>query len=445
MSRRRLKRWVKAHPTLLKQAVFLLLALALINYINRFRDDGPIGERLEKLVNTYAADDGFWGVVLVASQGDTLLHRAWGLADASTGHRNTIRTRFPAGDVTQLLTRGAAAVMATKHHLDADSMITTIQGQPLPQAVTLFQLLNHYSGLADAYARDIRLSLPVMQKRPIAPVALRRRLLQYAPDTTAGAVRRYHRTGPALARLALEEWTDSPYESWVRCHLFKPLNMVHSTLGVWGDTLSLACGHRLQNTQWINQKRVPLSYYAGTADWVCTARDMAALSALPGLPGMTQPKALRLQGRLDHYGRLPGFRSAFLHMPLQDLTVVILANQDHVSVEDMATQLATLVLERLLIDLPSDSLACFSGLYEGKNVNGQPLRFLVRMEDSQLMMTVPGHGDETLTVQLRPESPTRFLTELFRLHLNMVVDFPASDACRLNISGLVIEARRIGP
>lgn len=443
MKKRALKRWVVAHPVLVKQLAFLLLALALINYINRFRSDGPLGETLEKLVNTYAADNGFWGVVLVVSHGDTLLHNAWGPADGERGERNNVNTRFPAGDVTQLLTRGAAAVMAAQYHFDADSMITEIQGQLLPQPVTLFQLLNHYAGLSDAYAKDMRLSLPEMQERPIAPAALLHRLLQYAPDTLAGAVRRYHRTGPALARLAMSAMIDTPYAAWVGQHLFQPLNMTHSTLGVWGDTLSLARGHRHQQTQCIPQKRVSLSYYAGAADWVCTARDMAALSALPGLPGVARPESLRLLGRLDHYGRMPGYRSAFLHMPLQELTVVILANQAPVSVEDMATQLATLVLQRRLIELPPDSLAPFCGLYEGRNVNGEPLRFLVKMDESQLMMTVPGHGDETLTVQLRPESPQRFLTELFRLHLNVVVDFLAPDRCTLNISGWTVKARRI--
>ena len=133
---------------------------------------------------------------------------------------------------------------------------------------------------------------------------------------------------------------------------------------------------------------------------------------------------------------------AFWSMPSQALCVVILSNRDPAPVEDMAQQLATLVLRRRVIELPPDSLSPFVGQYQGMGPDGLPLSVFVTLEESHLSLDLPGEDRDRLHVILRPVSPRRFLTEFLRLNLNLTVDFPSPGVCRLDLGGPMVTLTR---
>lgn len=432
---------LRSRPGLPKPVLVLFAVMVGLYALDRFLMQKPLGQTLARLVASYADDDGFSGVVLVVAGDDTLLHAAYGLADPATRRSNTPHTRFPVGDISQLFTRGAVALLAAEGRLDPDSVFDRIGGRNLPHAVTLRQLLNHRSGLADAYVKDPRLAFEFLQNRPIDKTDLIRRLTQYAPDSTADADRQYGRTGPALAALALDGILPEGYDAFVQEMLLRPLGMAGASVGAWGDTLQLAVGQVQSEGQWMSVLRPDLSHYPGAADGVMTANDLARWRRVQTLlpdDSLTQS----LLGRQEHYGRLVGCRTAFWSMPSQALCVVILSNRDPAPVEDMAQQLATLVLRRRVIELPPDSLSPFVGQYQGMGPDGLPLSVFVTLEESHLSLDLPGEDRDRLHVILRPVSPRRFLTEFLRLNLNLTVDFSLPGVCYLDLGGPMVTLTR---
>ena len=432
----------KPRPGLHKPVVVAFAVMAGLYALDRILMQSPLDKALGKLVESYAQDDGFSGVVLVAAGDDTLLHAAYGPADAATQRPNTLDTRFPVGDVSQLFVRGAVALLAAQARLDPDSAFDRINGRSLPHAVTFRQLLGHRSGLADAYPKDPRLAFESLQNRPIDKADLLRRLTQYAPDSTDDAGRQYGRTGPALAALTLDGILSEGYDAFVQKALLTPLGMAGAGLGVWGDTLRLARGQIQSDGQWNPVPRPDLTHYPGAADGVMTARDLARWRGIGSLLP-ADSNGISLLGKQEHYGRLAGCRSAFWHMPSQGLCIVILGNRDPAPVEDLATQLATVVLRRRFIDLPPDSLSRFCGRYSGAGPDGRLLWVAVVQEEGLLTLDLPGEGEDRLQVVLRPVSSSRFLAEFLRLSLNLAVDFPSPDVCRMDLGGPIISLARV--
>ncbi|MCK5147440.1 beta-lactamase family protein [bacterium] len=419
---------------------FIVMAIAIVQFYNRITGQMPIEKELARLVKTYVEGSGFSGVIMVVSESDTLLYRGYGKADYEADIPNTLETQFPVGDLTQLITRGVAALMADNGLIDPDSSITTVAGHTLPQPVTLRQLLQHRSGLSDAYTKDILLALPGRQREPIDRDMLLRRLIKYPPDTLAGIVKNYNRTGYALAAAVMNERLQGHWRDWIDSNLFKPLNMT----GAGFNYSSVAAGYRLNGEEWVLSDSLYLSHYPGTCDIVCTAGDMFKWIKILSDPLFKNDDNRSLLGKMDHSGRLPGYCSVIMHMPLQQLTIVILSNFENANVEDLSTHLATLVLRRRIIKelyLP-EKWYSWRGIYESHPFEDDSMRLIIHGDEQHLKMTLPG-DKSILTVELHPESEMRYIAELYGLMLNIVVDFSHSGKCRLNISGWNVEATRI--
>ena len=103
-----------------------------------------------------ALDDGFSGVALVRSRGETVLHEAAGCASRELAIPNTVDTVFDIGSITKQYT--AALVMALQEagRLGVGDRLTDHFGDvPDDKAdITIHQLLTHTAGLGDGFGAD---------------------------------------------------------------------------------------------------------------------------------------------------------------------------------------------------------------------------------------------------------------------------------------------------
>src|SRR5687767_14278207 len=84
----------------MKKIFVLLCALAMV--VMAFSQN--LQPRLDSIVAAYANTYKFNGSVLIARQGTVILHKGYGLRDATSGARNTANTIYQIGSVTKQFT-----------------------------------------------------------------------------------------------------------------------------------------------------------------------------------------------------------------------------------------------------------------------------------------------------------------------------------------------------
>lgn len=294
-------------------------------------------------------------VVLAIRAGDTLLHRAYGVAEVENGVPLTAGHVFQLASITKQFTAAAILRLAADGRVDLDASITRYlpdaptQGHP----ITVRQLLNHTSGIPD-YAESPRIR------------TLKR--LDLPPDTLVGLVRgtplyfepgdqmRYSNTGFVLLGQLIERITGMPYHSYVEEQVLRPAGARETRFCNPGALVPrLARGYTaasggLKPADFISP-HVPFS-----AGGFCgTASDLAVWNAgLHGARGgrvlpaelhqvMQQPARIRggrttryglgltlssIGGRraLSHGGDIDGFTTFTAWLPDDSLNVVVLIN-----------------------------------------------------------------------------------------------------------------------
>jgi D-alanyl-D-alanine carboxypeptidase len=113
-----------------------------------------LSARAEKLAGT----DQFSGAVLVARNGEVLLHEAWGLADRETGTPNTPDTRFRIGSMNKMFTAVVTLELVEAGKLALDDTV----GKRLPDypnsdvasKVAVRHLLTHTGGTGDIFGPE---------------------------------------------------------------------------------------------------------------------------------------------------------------------------------------------------------------------------------------------------------------------------------------------------
>jgi CubicO group peptidase (beta-lactamase class C family) len=303
-----------------------------------------------------AVDDGGWaGAAVAVVRGcDTLVLRAYGVADAELDVPMPADAIFQIGSITKQFTGAALAQLAEQGQLSLDDPITRF----LPDyptrghRITVRQLLNHTSGIRE------HTDLPEFWA--LAPRSLPRDSLvaMFAArplDSAPGSAMRYDNSGYFLAGLVIECASGMPYAEYLRRHLFEPAGMrdTHYCSNV-ALVKKRAKGYRRTLDGLERPPHLDFAWpYAGGA--LCsTVRDLVAWNRALHTGGLLPTAAYRtlvapgmlddgsrlryalglrtdsLSGRraLSHSGGIPGFGAHMDHFPDDSLTIVVLANTE---------------------------------------------------------------------------------------------------------------------
>ena len=128
----------------------LALALLLIALRVSAQDTNAVVAAIDKA----AAEDRFSGVVLLAKDGQPVMTRAWGYADAAKTTPNRIDTKFNIGSLNKFFTQVAIGQLAAAGKLAlSDTIRMHLPDYPSPAAdkITIQQLIDHRSGLGDTF------------------------------------------------------------------------------------------------------------------------------------------------------------------------------------------------------------------------------------------------------------------------------------------------------
>lgn len=278
--------------------------------------------------------------------------------EAHEGVPVEVATVFEVGSVTKTFTAALVAELASEGVLGLDDPIDRwVEDAPGPDGITLRQLLQHTSGLADA-ADDPRY-IPEMISGP-ARVWKPRDTFEYLgePVGAPGEGFHYSSTGYLVAGLALEAATGQSLDALLRERIFEPHDLsrtffgateeplpplAHPFIDINGDGVAEDLARLVPSTAFLTAAGAAGAILSNATDLV---RWMRALhtgeavhpEAYRAMTSFVDRSDGRRYGlgvlrdehmdfvRLGHEGNSAGYSAAAWHLPVEEITIVVLTN-----------------------------------------------------------------------------------------------------------------------
>lgn len=334
-------------------------------------DANTLRPPLEQLLATRVPAAGPGVVVLVARRDAVLFRGARGMASIELGVPMTpehvlrigsVTKQFAAATLLKLVDEGRAQL--------ADPLSKYLPAFPNGNQITLAQLLNHTSGVKTYTGIPGYIAGPA--RRDLSTAELVSEIGRLPVDFAPGATYAYNNSSYVLVGAVIEAITRRPWHAQVAM-LLQPLGITHTTWDDPGVVIpGMAQGYSI-NARGLPARPLMLSmtqpHAAGalvsSADdlwrWNLALHNGQVLSA-EGYRRMTTPEGAAAQGRgygyglmagllggqavLWHNGGIPGFTSALIWLPQDQLTVVVLRNSDspEINPAQLAREIAALAL-----------------------------------------------------------------------------------------------------
>ncbi len=329
-----------------------------------------IARQAEAALGQAATVDGPGAVVLIA-RGDAVIYRgALGRANLELGVPLAPDQTFRIASVTKMFTAATVLNLAAAGKLSLDDKLATyVPDIAHGDQITLRQLLNHTAGVSDI----VHTITPGFSRRDVDTATLiteiRQRPAAFAPGTqwsysNAGFIL----LGAVIEKVTGKAWYDAEQEA-----VIAPLGLKHTAYGASGPIIpGRAAGYTSDNpTRTVrNASYISASIPAAAGGLLSTADDLKTwmralvtgrLLGKAGFAAMTTPGDVAPSGphryglglylwqvrgasMIGHTGQIDGFASMVAYLPDQDVTIVVLANDDEFDAQTLGRRLAAIAV-----------------------------------------------------------------------------------------------------
>lgn len=314
-------------------------------------------------------------LVGINKDGKVLLAKGYGMANLEYGVPLTRESISESGSVAKQFT--AAALVLLQHDgklsLDDDIRKYLPEVPDFGTPITIRHLLTHTSGLRDQWAL-----LGLMGRGPGSEIHTHAEILdlvhrQQELNFPVGSEYLYSNTGYVLAATIVTRVSGTPFATFSRERLFKPLGMLHTQ---WRDDFrkvvpGRATAYDFERGAWMQD--MPFTMVHGNGGLLSTLDDLlrwndALTNGFPGYPGLTAEleKTQRLtNGRqLDyalglsvspwsegvrevaHSGSTAGYRTWLARYPEARASVAVWCNAGTANAGSLGRQVAQLIVPR---------------------------------------------------------------------------------------------------
>ena len=301
----------------------------------------------------------FCGAVLVATNGDVILAKGYGLANREHGIANMTNTIFRLASVTKQFTAMCVLILQEEHKLNVTNLVCQyVEDCPEAwRAITIHHLLTHTSGIPSLtdFPDNMR-----FERLPTTAAATVKRFRDKPLDFEPGTKMHYSNSGYVLLGCIIEKVAGKSYGDFVAEKIFQPLGMNQSGYDHPADILpNRASGYSKVGTNIVNC--VPFAmdtpHAAGAlrstvADMLIWDQALYSDRLLPArsLEAMfTEYKSGYCYGwfhgnfgsrcEYGHGGGIAGFATQVIRLPKEKVYVVVLSNCDWVKSYDIAEEL----------------------------------------------------------------------------------------------------------
>ncbi|MEO0642169.1 MAG: serine hydrolase [Pseudomonadota bacterium] len=395
-------------------------------------------EELAAIVEPEAESGAFMGAALVARGNEVILDAAWGEANLEWNIANTTDTKFRIGSVTKQFTAVSLLLLQERGALALDDPLSKHYPEA-PEAwgaITLRNLLRHTSGIPNVT------DLPAFAKISRTPISqddliglFRDLPLEFEP----GSKWSYSNSGYVVLSRVIENASGQSYSEFVEANLFDAIGMEATAVDVTARIVpKRAAGYSPSQEGRINAPYADMGIPTGAGALYSTTGDLLKWQrAVFGgqvlsqesldeyLTPTSQPAFREFKyahgitvGKTEngtiywHGGGIEGFNSWLGHDADREVTVVVLANLNGASADELGMQLMTLAQggtitqpgERKTVEVDPAILPQYEGVY----ALSPAFKITVTHEKSRLFAQATGQD----RFELYPESKDRFFLKV---------------------------------
>lgn len=315
-----------------------------------------------RLIDERADEIGLNGTILVAKDDEILFHKAYGFENKEENKKNSIDTAFPIGSITKSFTAISILQLEDNAQLSTDQHLSDfIEDFPHGNDITIHHLLTHSSGIPEFLK-------VVENEKEYKPIEVINEMKEEELMQLPGEKFSYSNTNYLILGYIVEKVTQQPLHDYVREHIFEKAGM--SSSGFLQDSfLEYAVGHEKMKKP---SKKIDDSLTYGAGDIVSTAGDMLKYHQAIQAGTLLSEKATEKmqkgyvgsapfgivkygygwqifnnkisfdQKMVMHSGGLPGHKAEFTRYVEDDVTIIILTNnQDNTKLRAISAEIAS--------------------------------------------------------------------------------------------------------
>ncbi len=404
--------------------------------------------------------------ILVAQKDQIVYERQVGFADLDQKTPFSMDTKFRIGSITKCFTAISFLQLQEKGKIDVmDPVAKYLPDFPNGEDITLHHLLSHTSGLA----RDVRFDF----SSPITVDGLLEKADLKTSRFEPGSKMSYSNVGYLVLTKIFEKVTGQRIEQYFQKNIMAPLGMKDTGLEKPDvQYANFATGYKLDaDEQGILsiQEADPIFHevYRGVGALYSTPQDLLsfvrALGSSEILSEASWKKMFEGYGRagngldygygmfvyqdeeelkLNHSGRINGFRVGFLYNPKQDLSILFSGNHDLAERDDilfnfdriLSNEAFKMPVDRKYRSLPNKKIKKVLGRYKAED-----FEFEIKMIGDQLV--VVSHGDPP--TPLLPADPNIFYALYYDLVLSFEYEGGGPNSGEWNYRGQGVKFKKI--
>ena len=431
----------------------------MVNPSNISHNSVLVAEKIETYLQAHLNNNHFMGSVLVSCGREILSSKGYGMANLEHNVPNTSLTKFRLASVSKQFTATAILKLQEQNLLDINSSLATyLPEYPYGEQITLYQLLNHTSGIPNyTNFEDYESKKRTATKLDELIAWFKDRPLDFTPGDRFS----YSNSGYAVLTKIIETVSDLSYADYLQQQIFAPLEMNDSGCDRSKTVLSnRASGYLFTGESYLNADFIDMSIVLGAGALYSTVEDLNKWSRslntniilsqsfkeamfAPTVKVPTDDErevyygyGLRIdtkhnRDRIVHNGAIDGFLTHVARYTQEGVTIIVLSNLQTAAILKIERDLAAIVFDeayelpkqRKAIEIDPAILERYVGQYKFAPSSSLPL------EESELVFTVTTdlqHIFIQVTGQQRdeifPESPTKFFLKVVDAQLTFVND-----------------------
>lgn len=352
-----------------------------------------LGRNLENYLNNYECSWPLGGTILAARDGDILFKEAYGYASIEHQVPNTVKSKYRIWSLTKSFTAMAVMMLYEQGFLRFDDSISMY----LPELdhlnhITVFQLLNHTSGLIN-YT-----SLPEYNRQLNKLRLSRQEVLNLFKDIPLafqpGTSFMYNNSGYFLLGMIIERISCMSFERYVQRNILEPLGMEDTGIDDNRKIIhGMSAPYDASGDGMIPCEFMDMSSSFSAGSMYSTVEDLYAWDQAWCSDKLVSYPTLKLalaghehaygfgwfidqkhrRQRIHHGGAYRGFRSELHRFPEDRMTLIMLSNYDFVPLAKLAESLTGVLFGEqcsvpslpAVFPLNDDIYAKYMGTYEG--------------------------------------------------------------------------------
>lgn len=323
-----------------------------------------LATRMDEVVNALAGNNKFMGTVLVARGGEVIFSRGYGFANLEWEIPNTPDTKFRLGSISKQFTAACILVLEERGKLKVTDPVKKYLGDAPPawDNITIHHVLTHTSGIPSFT------SFPDYATLKRQPTTLEKsyRVFRDKPlEFEPGTQWKYSNSGYLLLSLLVERISGKKYDEFLKQNVLAPAGMNDSGYDVNALILKhRASGYTPFGTLIRNADYIDMTIPAGAGALYSTTGDLLRWEqALFGGKVISAESVRRMttpflhdyayglfvaetngHKKIDHGGGIEGFNTLLRYYPDDKVVVVVLANLNGQSPEQLGQRLGALAL-----------------------------------------------------------------------------------------------------